>query len=117
MSNFSASRSPALVARITIRQLAGGLRLDGSDEPQPNDPVTLERDDFDQALACLHAVEWPFQRSADEAWLHFRGWRVNYETAAYAIASYLDLPPAPWSGPRHPTKFIAPARPPDHPPK
>jgi len=106
------------VGYITIRQLAGGLRLDGSDEPQPNDPITLERDDFDRALAHLHAVEWPFERSADEAWLHFRGGRVNYETAAYAIASYLDLPPAPWSGPRRrPTKSIAPAPPPDHNPR
>jgi hypothetical protein len=32
--------------------------------------------------------------------MHFRGWRVNYETAAHGIAAHLDLPPALWSGPR-----------------
>ena len=39
-------------------------------------------------------------RPADEAWAHFRGWRVNYEAVAYALAYRLDAPPAPWSGPR-----------------
>ncbi len=103
------------VGYVTIRQLARGLRLDGSGDPRPDDPIALERDDFDQALARLHDVEWPFERSADEAWLDFRGWRVNYETAAYALAAHLDLPPAPWSGPRrHATEPLgAPSQPSD----
>ena len=28
----------------------------------------------------------------DEAWPHFRGWRVNYEAVAYAVASKLERP-------------------------
>ncbi|TMD50636.1 MAG: hypothetical protein E6I85_15260, partial [Chloroflexi bacterium] len=46
--------------------------------------------------------------------IHFRGWRVNYEEAAYALGAHLDAPPALWSGPRrrHGTIAIPPGRPP-----
>ena len=39
-------------------------------------------------------------RTAEEAWPHFRGWRVNYEAASYKLAYALDAVPARWSGPR-----------------
>ena len=42
----------------------------------------------------------PLERTADEAWPDFRGWRVNYEQIAYAVARRVDAVPAPWSGPR-----------------
>jgi hypothetical protein len=53
-------------------------------------------------VAVRHLTEagWTFERSPDEAWPHFRGWRVNYETAAYNMAAHLDLAPAVWSGSR-----------------
>jgi hypothetical protein len=44
--------------------------------------------------------------------MHFRGWRINYELAAYGIADRLDLTMSLWSGPR--ARFgqpVAPARP------
>jgi hypothetical protein len=41
------------------------------------------------------------ERSREEAWRHFRGWRVNYEAAAYLLADQLVAVPAPWSGERH----------------
>jgi hypothetical protein len=55
-----------------------------------------------------------FEREPDEAWPHFHGWRVNYEGAAYALARFLDLPPAVWSGtrPRHRAPPQLPVRPP-----
>jgi hypothetical protein len=51
---------------------------------------------------------------ADDAWPHFRGWRVSYEAPAYAIAHLLNLPPAPWSGPRRSaySSALPPTRPP-----
>ncbi len=42
----------------------------------------------------------PVERTAEEAWPHFRGWRINYEAAAYKLVSGLDAVPARWSGPR-----------------
>ena len=43
---------------------------------------------------------FPLERTADEAWRDFHGWRVNYEAAAYALADVLVAVPAPWSGSR-----------------
>ena len=52
------------------------------------------------------------QRTATDAWPHFRGWRVNYEAAAYALAEAIDAPPGPWSGVRRPPlEEIRPFRP------
>jgi hypothetical protein len=62
----------------------------------------------------MRRAGWAVAREPDEAWPHFRGWRVNYETAAYALAGFLDLPPAVWSGtrPRHRPATGLPVRPP-----
>ena len=40
------------------------------------------------------------ERTPEEAWPHFHGWRVNYEATTYAIARIIDAVPALWSGPR-----------------
>jgi hypothetical protein len=98
-----------------MRHLAANLNLPVEQDPSPNDPIELTRDEFDQAVRWLHEAGWQTERSADEAWPHFHGWRVNYEAAAYQLALHLDLPPALWSGPRRPGRPAAtpPHRPAD----
>ncbi|MGA2519683.1 MAG: hypothetical protein ABSG81_02565 [Acidimicrobiales bacterium] len=82
------------------------------DEPDPNDGIALTYGEFLDAVGRLREVDFPLERPSDEAWLDFVGWRVNYETAAYAIARAIDAPPALWSGPRrHPIPMIPPLRP------
>ena len=55
-----------------------------------------------------------FEREPEKAWVHFKGWRVNYEAAAYALAANLDVVPALWSGPRlRPGPPAPPVRPVD----
>jgi hypothetical protein len=82
------------------------------DEADPNDGITLSFEEFRDAIDRLRKVDFPLERSSEEAWLDFVGWRVNYEAAAYAIARAVDAPPALWSGPRrHPIPVIPPLRP------
>ena len=102
------------VGYITMRRLAKGLGIAVSDDPHPEDPIALTRADFDAAVDHLRRAGWQFEREADDAWPHFHGWRVNYEAAAYALARFLDLPPAVWSGsrPRHRPPPQLPVRPP-----
>jgi hypothetical protein len=88
------------VGYVTMRSIAATLGVEVSDDPRPDDPLVLTRADFDEAVEHLTDAGWTFERTPDEAWMHFRGWRVNYETAAHGIAAHLDLPPALWSGPR-----------------
>ncbi|GAA4052670.1 hypothetical protein GCM10023063_46230 [Arthrobacter methylotrophus] len=64
--------------------------------------------DFQAAVELLRTVDYPVEVSAEQAWPHFRGWRVNYEEVAYAI----DAPPSMWSGPgRFASEPIMPHRP------
>jgi hypothetical protein len=88
------------VGYITMRSIARTLGLGVNDDPHPDDPLVLAKADFDEAVEHLAEAGWTFERAQAEAWMHFRGWRVNYEAAAHGIAAHLDLPPALWSGPR-----------------
>lgn len=58
-------------------------------------------------------ARFPLARPIEDAWEDFKGWRVNDEAAAYALARATDAPPALWSGPRqHDIEKIPPLRPP-----
>jgi hypothetical protein len=100
---------------IALRSVADTAGLDVDHDPHPDGPLQLERAAFDEAVASLVAVGYPAERDADAAWPHFRGWRVNYEQAAYALADRIVAPPAPWSGPRThlPDGVLLPDRPVD----
>ena len=99
------------VGYITMRSIASTLDIEVNNDPHPDDPLVLTRADFDEAVQHLAEAGWTFERAPDEAWMHFRGWRVNWEAAAHGIAAHLDLPPALWSGPRSRGLGAAAARP------
>jgi hypothetical protein len=109
----------AVSARLCLRggftclaTIARGRGFTIADEADPNEGIALTYEDFVNAIERLASVDFPLERSSEEAWLDFVGWRVNYEAAAYAIARAIDAPPALWSGPRrHPLPAIAPLRP------
>ncbi len=83
-------------------------------DPDPDGPIQLTFEEFAQAATMLERFGFPVERSAEEAWPDFRGWRVNYENNAYRLADRLTAPPAPWSGPRRNlrTGVVEPRRPP-----
>src|SRR3954453_7897510 len=89
-----------------------GYRLDP--DPLPDAPIDLAYEDFEQAVLMLEEVGFPTERTAEEAWPDFHGWRVNYEAVAYRLADRLVVPPAPWSGPRRHVgpNIVDPRRPP-----
>lgn len=109
----------AISARLCLRggftslaKIARASRVPIPDEPDPNNGINLTYEEFVDAIERLRRVDFPLERSSEEAWLDFVGWRVNYETAAYAIARLVDAPPALWSGPRRrPVEAIPPLRP------
>jgi hypothetical protein len=83
-----------------LRKLTRTLRIGVNEDPRPTDPILLTWEDFQQGWHRLTEVGFPVERTAEEAWPHFRGWRVNYEDAACKLALILDAAPALWSGPR-----------------
>jgi hypothetical protein len=97
-----------------LRDLAevSGTRIDR--DPLPDDPILLTREEFDEALAILDRAGFPRERDPDTAWSHFRGWRVNYERAAYELAAFVTAVPAPWSGERRLGRAVVPVVRPRH---
>lgn len=91
-----------------MREVAVTLGVPVNEDPHPDDPLVLARPEFDAAVRHMREAGWTFGRQPEEAWPHFRGWRVNYETAAHNIAAHLDVPPAPWSGSRARLGSVAP---------
>ena len=110
---------PQATARVAVRQgfvavrdiaRAEGIVVD--DDPSPDTPIALTFEEFAEAYDDVAAAGYAMARSVEEAWPHFRGWRVNYEAAAYALAERIDAPPAAWMGQRRPPlPVIMPHRP------
>jgi hypothetical protein len=98
---------------VALDQIARAMRLPADDDPDPDADISIGYPEFAAAVGMLSTVGYPVERNAAQAWPHFRGWRVNYDTVALALAKALDAPPALWSGDRRwPSTPIAPKRPP-----
>ena len=85
---------------VALRAVADSIGLVYDPDPKPGDPIQLSRAEFDSAVRHLESSGFELEATADEAWPHFHGWRVNYEALAYALADRISAPAAPWSGTR-----------------
>jgi hypothetical protein len=97
-----------------LNRIATTLRFEVDEDPNPEGPIDLTFAEFERAVSMLVGVGFATERSAEEAWADFRGWRVNYESVAYRLADRLTVPPAPWSGQRSHMRSgpVEPRRPP-----
>jgi len=97
-----------------LQRIAVTLGWEIDPDPDPQGPLLLTFDEFESAVGMLADYGFPMERSAEEAWPDFRGWRVNYESIAYRLADRITAPPAPWSGQRSHLRIgtVAPRRPP-----
>jgi hypothetical protein len=98
---------------LCLRDIATFLGIPFDPDPLPTEPITLTFEEFAGGIERALEIGFPVERTPEEAWPHFRGWRVNYESVAYAIANVVSAPPGPWSGPRDnlPGMEIIPQRP------
>lgn len=85
---------------LAFRDIAAFLEIPYDPDPLPDEPIELTYEEFAAGFQRVVDIGFPLERSPEEAWPHFRGWRVNYESVAYAIADVVSAPPGPWSGPR-----------------
>ena len=94
-----------------LRSIATTIGLPYEEDPRPDAGIELTRAEFDEGLARLDRVGFHAERTPDDAWRHFQGWRVNYESIAYRLTYATDAVPARWSGPRRFTSADAEHRP------
>jgi hypothetical protein len=83
-----------------LRRIASSLRWTYDEDPLPDAPLQLSFAEFEYAVSVLATVGFPMERTPEEAWPHFQGWRINYEDIAYRLADRVVAPRAPWSGER-----------------
>jgi hypothetical protein len=97
-----------------LRRIASTLKWPYDADPLPDTQLQLTYEEFVFAVELLTATGFPTERSVEDAWPHFQGWRVNYESIAYRLADRVVAPRAPWSGERrHLSETLAtPIRPP-----
>jgi hypothetical protein len=97
-----------------LNRIATTLGWEVDPDPDPEGEINLSFEEFEDAVRMLQGVGFTLERTAEEAWPDFRGWRVNYETVAYRLADRLTAPPAPWSGNRRHIRSgpVEPRRPP-----
>jgi hypothetical protein len=68
--------------------------------PNPDDPISIDRSEFDAAYDELAHFGVPVRPQREQCWRDFKGWRVNYDTVLIALAGLTAAPYAPWSSDR-----------------
>ena len=97
---------------VALQDVARTLGVEHDADPEAEAEIALTQAEFLVAVERMRSVGYPIETDLEEAWLDFRGWRANYEAAAYGIAYVIDAPPAMWSGPRRWTdEEVPPIRP------
>jgi hypothetical protein len=85
---------------LCLREVADQFLLPYDPDPDPGDPISVTRAEFDESWDRMAAAGVPLFADRDQAWQDFRGWRVNYDTALLSLCALVEPPPAPWSSDR-----------------
>ncbi|HYX43706.1 MAG TPA: hypothetical protein VE760_01600 [Acidimicrobiales bacterium] len=90
---------------LSLRRIADYFGVPYDPSPRRDDPITVARDEYDEAHDRLVAAGVRLKPDRDQAWRDFAGWRVNYDTVLVSLASLVMAPYAPWSSDRSVTRF------------
>lgn len=81
---------------LALRRVADVFHIEYNRDPDPSDPISIHRSEYDQALDRLAAAGVPLKADRGQSWIDYQGWRVNYDTALIALAALTMAPYAPW---------------------
>jgi len=85
---------------LALRSIAVTYEIDFDPDPQPNDPISVTREEFDAVLDRLASMGAPIHENRDDCWDHFSGWRVNYDEVLIGLAKVTHAPYGYWSSDR-----------------
>jgi hypothetical protein len=85
---------------FALRRIADLFQISYNPNPEPTDPITISRREFDLLCVELRALDVPLKSDLDQAWRDFSGWRVNYDQALVRLCALTMAPPAKWSSDR-----------------
>lgn len=91
---------PGLVIRagnVALRHIADMFKVPYNADPHyPEDPINVSQAEFNEAYDRLASQGVPIQPDREAAWLHFAGWRVNYDSVLVALANLTMAPESSW---------------------
>jgi hypothetical protein len=90
---------------LSLRRIADYFGVPYDPNPRRDDPITVAREEYDEAYDRLLAAGVRLKSDRDQAWRDFVGWRVNYDAVLVSLASLVMAPYAPWSSDRSVTRF------------
>lgn len=94
---------------LTLRRIANYFDIPNPQDPHyPENPICVERQEFEDVLNQLAIAGLPIKADRDLAWRDFAGWRVNYDRALILICGLVMAPEAAWSSDRVPQFRLPP---------
>jgi hypothetical protein len=81
---------------LALRRIADYFGIPNDHDPKPDDPISIDRSEFDAAYEEMASLGVPLRPDRDACWRDWRGWRVNYDTVLIALAGLTMAPYAPW---------------------
>ena len=85
---------------LMLRRICSFFGIHYNEFPSVDDPISISREEFEDALDDLAEAGVPIKADRDEAWQNFKGWRVNYDSVLMAMCNIVMAPYAPWSSDR-----------------
>lgn len=87
---------------LALRRIAGIFNVAYDVDPSPDDPISVSRQEWDEAMDEMEAAGIPVLADRDQAWKDWKGWRVNYDRVLLNLARLVEAPLTPWVSDRSP---------------
>lgn len=85
---------------LALRSIARFFNIDYVENPKPDDPISISKDEFFEVYDNLKAAGVPMKPDREICWKNFAGWRVNYDDTLLQLSTHLMAPYAIWSSDR-----------------
>lgn len=95
---------------LSLQRVAAPLGIPFNDDPNPTDPISVTREEFDEVCDAWAELGVPLKPDRDQAWRDFAGWRVNYDAVLIGLAVLTIAPKGLWSSDRihyHLSPFVS----------
>ncbi len=85
---------------LALRSIADYFGLPHHRQPQPDDPISVHKAEFDAVYEELRAAGVALKPDQEQCWRDWAGWRVNYDKVLLELCALVQPPPALWSSDR-----------------